>query len=137
MIYSLDKYSYKHSDDIIFNTIKNFETYKNWWPFFIKFINIEDTKVTVKPIMSPSFSWRIVDIKTNKEIKIKYYSGAYLGIGIWKLSQELDKNTLSYEIKLNINNKFINIASKIINIEKIHKKLMLSVFKKLDLYLKP
>jgi ribosome-associated toxin RatA of RatAB toxin-antitoxin module len=143
MIYSLDKYNFKNTNpDELFKVISDFNTYQYWWPKFISFENINKTNdiikscVYVSPFLSPGFLWEITNLIDDEIIEIMYVSGAYTGKGIWEIKHHNEITELTYEVNLIISNVFINIISKFISIEAMHKKLMLTVFKNLETYLK-
>ena len=138
-IYSLDRCKLKFNPEQIFNVLTDFQRYPEWWPKIIHFKNFKiingTQKIYVKPVFASGFLWEMTNISKYGKIVISYADGAYKGTGTWRIYPQNGKTNISYEIHLKINDKFTLALSKFINIEKMHSKMMLVVFKKLEKHL--
>lgn len=140
-IHSLNSITVPFSTQQIWKIITDHTSFSLWWPSSIKIkvINssqdIIGSKVEVRPYGGLPFFCEFSEYANNEKLVMKY-SGIYSGLGVWTLAKINDQTKIDYEINLEINNLFIRLLSHVIDIEKIHNKLMNEVLLGLENRLK-
>lgn len=81
---------------------------------------IINTQFEARPLGGKSFSFRVINIIPDKEIRLDYFDGIYRGEGVWKLDRREKSVIISYSVDLEIVDKLIALLSRIIPIPKLH-----------------
>jgi len=125
----------------VWSVITDISSYYKWWPKVVS-INISNfnksilgTEFEVKPLNGQSFSCRIESIIPKEEIKINYFDGLYRGEAKWRLVENKNSTTVSYQVDLIIVNKLIIVLSYFLPISKIHSLIFQKIFLGLQRFL--
>lgn len=91
--------------------------------------------ITVHDIIDGKFSARTVCIKEYERLDIEFFSGDFTGTAIWRWITEGNATRVSQEWHASPNSLKFQIASRMIDIEKIHSKVIQGGFTALNNYL--
>lgn len=117
-------------------------TYPRWWPAAITFTLLKQvpggvgSEFEIKPYGTHAFRCRIEKIDGLKRIDTRYYEGVYLGTGYWSLEPEGGGTRLGYTVDLEIKSFAVKMMARMMDVGKLHSKLMDEVFTGLEKVLK-
>ena len=124
----------------VWEVITNVSSYKAWWPSSIKITTLHMTKgllgsqIEVRPYGGLGFVCEVVDMTRYTELKTKY-SGIYTGSGMWTISETNGQSRVTYEITLEIQNRWIRLLSSVLPVTQMHSRLMDGILSGLARYL--
>ncbi len=141
----IDEATIDGSPQIVFGALMDeFLGVSGWWKPHLEFKIRGNEKVVQKgTIMDVTILSRfgkrkvvekVVEIKTDKLVKIKYLEGDTIGTGKWTFQPYDGKTQVKFHWMGNSNRLLINILSPIINISKHHSEIFHLGFKGLNLY---
>lgn len=124
--------------------IAEFNGGRHWWNHLWESELIGETPVTepggsinitVHDVIDGKFSARTVSIIEKEKLDIEFFAGDFIGFATWLWSAEGNKTRVSQEWHTSPNSIKFSLASKIINIEKIHSKVINGGFEALEKFL--
>ena len=91
--------------------------------------------ITVHDIIDGNFSARTISIIKQERLDIEFYEGDFLGHATWLWKADGSRTIVSQEWHASPNSLKFSVASKIVNIEKIHSKVITCGFIALNKFL--
>lgn len=125
--------------------IKEFSGGKRWWKHLWESELIGNTPITqpgggiditVHDIIKGHFSARTINIEAYEKLEIEFFSGDFVGSAIWRWTAVEKGTQVSQEWHASPNSFKFRLAAKVINIEKIHSKVIQGGFDALNEYLR-
>ncbi len=92
-------------------------------------------KITVHSFFDVQFYARTVAIKDLERLHVEFYAGDFLGYGIWLWEAKGNKTRISQEWHASPNSLKFYLASKLIDIEMMHSKIIHKAFNTFNQYL--
>ncbi len=117
---------------------------KRWWKHLWESELVNDKpinepggsiQITVHDLVDIHFSARTVSIVEKEQADIEFFAGDLVGYGTWLWKSEGDKTRVSFEWHASPNSLKLRIASYIVNVEKIHSRVIDGGFRALNQYL--
>lgn len=136
-IHTITKTALPYSPEQIWEAIADFSGYHEWWPssIRIKVIRVArdlmGSRIEIRPYGGQGFECAIDGVVPYSELRLKY-SGIYRGTGLWTLSGRDGQCLVTYEITLEIDDRWVRCLSYLLPIGKIHSRLMTRVLSGLE-----